>query len=84
MLSKKVLLSQIADELEVSKTTVSRALSGVGRVGAKTQRRIVEYINKEGYKFKANAMALRKEAGEGVIDQLENKKLSRAAIEKLN
>ena len=41
---KKVEVWKIAEELDISPTTVSRALSGKGRVGEETKNRILEYI----------------------------------------
>ncbi len=41
---KKAGIKEIAHVLEVSPTTVSRALSGNGRVSADTKRRVLEYI----------------------------------------
>ncbi|MBQ8638928.1 MAG: LacI family DNA-binding transcriptional regulator [Lachnospiraceae bacterium] len=38
-------LDQIAKELGVSKSTVSRAISGKGRIGSATRGRILSYIN---------------------------------------
>ena len=42
-------INDIASELGVSKTTVSRALSGKGRIGAKTRDRVLSYISERGY-----------------------------------
>lgn len=39
---------EIAKELNVSKTTVSRALSGKGRIGEETKNRIIEYARQNG------------------------------------
>ena len=41
-------LDEIANELGVSKSTVSRALSGKGRIGQETCNRIREYVNEHG------------------------------------
>ena len=41
---KKVEVSKIAKELGISSTTVSRALSGKGRISEETKNRILEYI----------------------------------------
>ena len=43
-------ISQIAEELGVSKTTVSRAISGKGRVSEETRSRVQEYIQKHNYR----------------------------------
>lgn len=42
-------ISEIAQELGVSITTVSRALSGKGRIGQKTRDRIVAFADEHGY-----------------------------------
>ena len=44
---KKVEVWKIAEELGISPTTVSRALSGKGRVGEETKNRILEYIEEK-------------------------------------
>lgn len=43
-MSKKLEIKQIAEELALSSTTVSRALSGKGRVSDATRQRVQEYI----------------------------------------
>ena len=45
---KKITIDQVAQALGVSKTTVSRALSGKGRVGRETKERIFTYIRQSG------------------------------------
>ena len=40
-------LEEIAKEIGVSKSTVSRALSGKGRIGEKTRNRILEVAKRE-------------------------------------
>lgn len=56
--SDKITMDVIAKELEVSKTTVSRAISGKGRVGAETRDRVLKYIESLGYKPNSMARAL--------------------------
>lgn len=41
-------LDEIANELGVSKSTVSRALSGKGRIGKATSERIIRFVNEHG------------------------------------
>ena len=41
---QEIELKKIAEELNISQTTVSRALSGNGRVAIKTKERIQEYL----------------------------------------
>ena len=45
---EKMTLDEIARELGVSKSTVSRALSGKGRIGAQTRQKIQEYAQEYG------------------------------------
>lgn len=44
MEEKKLTIGDIAQELGVSKTTVSRAISGKGRIGEQTRQRVLQYI----------------------------------------
>ena len=46
---KKIDISQMAEDLGVSKTTVSRALSGNGRVSEATRAREVQYAKEKNY-----------------------------------
>ena len=43
-------LDDIAGALRLSKSTVSRAISGKGRVGSDTRRRVLDYIERYGYR----------------------------------
>lgn len=52
---KKITINDVARELGVSKTTVSRAISGKGRIGDKTRQRVIDYI--EEHNYTPNAMA---------------------------
>ncbi len=47
---KKLTIDDIAKELLVSKTTVSRAISGKGRISAVTRERVLAYIKENNYK----------------------------------
>ena len=51
-------IDDIARELGVSKTTVSRAISGKGRISAATQERVQAYIEEHNYKPNASAKSL--------------------------
>lgn len=51
----RITISDIADALQISKTTVSRAISGKGRIGAETRERVLAYIEK--YNYHPNPMA---------------------------
>ena len=46
----KLTIADVAVALGVSKTTVSRAISGKGRIGEETRRRVMEYIEINDYK----------------------------------
>lgn len=47
---KKITIDDIAKDLGVSKTTVSRAISGKGRIGKETVDRVNDYIKQCNYK----------------------------------
>lgn len=47
---KKLTITDVAEALGVSKTTVSRAISGKGRIGSETKERVLEYIQEHNYK----------------------------------
>lgn len=47
---KKLTISDVAEALGVSKTTVSRAISGKGRIGKTTRERVLAYIEEHNYK----------------------------------
>ena len=49
-MSNNITISDVAEALGVSKTTVSRAISGKGRIGAATTKRVLEYIQEHDYK----------------------------------
>lgn len=51
----KITIEDIANALNVSKTTVSRAISGKGRIGTDTRRRVLEYIKE--YDYRPNSIA---------------------------
>lgn len=55
MEERKLTIADIAQELGVSKTTVSRAISGKGRIGEQTRRRVLEYI--EAHHYSPNVVA---------------------------
>ena len=46
-MSNNITISDVAEALGVSKTTVSRAISGKGRIGAATRKRVLEYIQEQ-------------------------------------
>ena len=47
---KNITISDVADALGVSKATVSRAISGKGRIGDETRQRVLAYIEEHDYK----------------------------------
>ena len=53
--SQAYTLDDVARELGVSKTTVSRAISGKGRISAQTRQRVQDFIRSHG--FRPNAVA---------------------------
>jgi len=57
---KKITIEDVARELGVSKTTVSRAISGKGRIGEGTRQRVLDYIELHNYKPSAVAKGLAK------------------------
>ncbi|MGN1148442.1 MAG: LacI family DNA-binding transcriptional regulator [Lachnospiraceae bacterium] len=48
--NKKMTIDDIAKELSVSKTTVSRAISGKGRISTETRERVLAYIKENNYR----------------------------------
>ncbi len=52
---KNLTINDIADALGVSKTTVSRAISGKGRIGEETRARVLQYI--EAHNYRPNVIA---------------------------
>lgn len=55
MEDKNLTIADIAQELGVSKTTVSRAISGKGRIGEQTRNRVLAYI--EAHHYSPNVIA---------------------------
>lgn len=55
MEDKNLTIADIAQELGVSKTTVSRAISGKGRIGEQTRKRVLAYI--EAHHYSPNVIA---------------------------
>jgi DNA-binding LacI/PurR family transcriptional regulator len=54
-MDKKLTIDDIARELNVSKTTVSRAISGKGRISEATRKRVQDFIKEHNYR--PNVMA---------------------------
>ena len=62
---KDITIADVAEALGVSKTTVSRAISGKGRIGKETRKRVLEYI--EEHDYKPNAIA----KGSGTVENVQ-------------
>lgn len=58
--SRDLQLSDIAKELHLSTSTVSRSISGKGRIGEDTRQRVLEYIEKNDYRPNSIARSLAK------------------------
>ncbi|MBR1743487.1 MAG: LacI family DNA-binding transcriptional regulator [Lachnospiraceae bacterium] len=56
----KITIVDVADALGISKTTVSRAISGKGRIGEETRQRVLDYIKENDYKPSPLAKGLAK------------------------
>ncbi|HEX3075724.1 MAG TPA: LacI family DNA-binding transcriptional regulator [Lachnospiraceae bacterium] len=67
--SKGITIGDIADELGLSKTTISRAISGKGRIGEETRNRVLEYIKEHDYRpnLIAKSLAQSKTFNIGVV-----------------
>ena len=61
-----VKLEDIARELNLSVSTVSRAISGRGRVGEKTRARVMEAVRKTDYRINDVARALRMKTAKNI------------------
>lgn len=48
--NRNLTIGDIAKELGVSKTTVSRAISGKGRIGSSTREKVLQYIEEHDYR----------------------------------
>ncbi len=58
MPDEKITIDDVAKALGISKTTVSRAISGKGRVGTDTKAKVMEFIEKHNYRPNVMARAL--------------------------
>ena len=69
MADTKITIDDIARALGISKTTVSRAISGKGRVGDDTRVRVMDYIEEHNYRpnMMARALAQQKTYNIGVV-----------------
>lgn len=57
-MKQNITIDDIARDLGVSKTTVSRAISGKGRIAPQTRQRVMDYIAEHHYRPSAAAKAL--------------------------
>lgn len=55
---KHITITDVAEALGVSKTTVSRAISGKGRIGEETKQKVLSYIAENDYKPNVIAKSL--------------------------
>jgi DNA-binding LacI/PurR family transcriptional regulator len=60
-MDNKITIDDVAKALGISKTTVSRAISGKGRVGTDTRNKVMDYIEKYNYRPNVMARALAKQ-----------------------
>ena len=58
VIKKSVTIHDVAKDLGVSPSTVSRAISGKGRIGNETRERILNYIEEHNYHPNAAAQSL--------------------------
>ena len=58
---KRITIADVAEALGVSKTTVSRAISGKGRIGEDTRQRVLNYIEEHDYTPNVIAKGLAKQ-----------------------
>ena len=56
--NKNITIADVAEALGVSRTTVSRAISGKGRIGKETRERVLAYIEEHDYKPNVIAKSL--------------------------
>ena len=49
-MGNNITIADVAEALGVSKTTVSRAISGKGRISEATRQRVLNYIDEHDYK----------------------------------
>lgn len=58
-MNKKITITDVAEALQISKTTVSRAISGNGRISEETRKKVLDYIEEKDYKpnFIAKSLA---------------------------
>jgi len=71
---EKLTIGDVASALGVSKTTVSRAISGKGRISAETTERVQRYIREHNYKpnVMARGLAQQKTYNIGVVCPIEH------------
>lgn len=55
---KKMTINDVAEQLGVSISTVSRAISGKGRIGDVTRKKVLDYIEENGYQPGGSAKTL--------------------------
>ncbi len=55
---KRMTINDVAEQLGVSISTVSRAISGKGRIGSETRRKVMEFIEEHDYHPNSSAKSL--------------------------
>ncbi|MBR1597636.1 MAG: LacI family DNA-binding transcriptional regulator [Lachnospiraceae bacterium] len=55
---EKITIADVAEALGISKTTVSRAISGKGRIGEETRKRVLDFIEENNYRPSPTAKGL--------------------------
>ena len=55
---KKMTINDVAEQLGVSISTVSRAISGKGRIGNETRRKVLKFIEEHDYHPNSSAKSL--------------------------
>ena len=68
-MAPKLTIADVANALGVSKTTVSRAISGKGRISEETTRRVIDFIDRNNYRpnVLARGLAQQRSYNIGVI-----------------
>lgn len=76
-MEKTITVSDIAEALGISKTTVSRAISGNGRIGKDTRDRVIQYIKEHGANDILNKKPRRTDKDRGTDDRKDSVRYGR-------
>ena len=77
----KVTLKDIAEALDVSITTVSRAINNQGRVGTGTRQQILDKARELGYEIKEDSLAYAPQLGGKMVGVVFSKRLQSLATD---